>query len=51
MEIILALAITLAIEANIFILLDYKNFKLFVLVSLINIVSNVSMNLILILMN
>lgn len=51
MEIILALAITLAIETNIFILLDYKNFKLFVLVSLINIASNVSMNLILLLPN
>ena len=47
MNIILALAITLAIEANLYMLLDYKNIKLFILVSLINIVSNVSMNILL----
>ena len=47
MEIILALAITLAIEVNLFMLLDYKNLKLFILVTIINIISNVSMNLIL----
>lgn len=47
MEIILALAITLAIEVNLFMLLDYKNLKLFLLVTIINIISNVSMNLIL----
>ena len=48
MEIILALAITLAVEVNLFMLLDYENLKLFILVSIINIISNSSMNLILI---
>ena len=47
MEIILALAITLAIEVNLYMLLDYKNLKLFILVTIINVISNVSMNLIL----
>ena len=47
MEIILALAITLAIEVNLYMILDYKNLKLFVVVSIINIITNSSMNLIL----
>ena len=47
MEIILALAITLAIEVNFYMILDYKNLKLFVVVSIINIITNSSMNLIL----
>lgn len=47
MEIIFALAITLAIEVNLYMILDYKNLKLFVVVSIINIITNSSMNLIL----
>ena len=47
MKIILALAITLAIEVNLYMILDYKNLKLFVVVSIINIITNSSMNLIL----
>ena len=47
MEIILALAITLAIEVNLYMILDYKNLKLFIVVSIINIITNSSMNLIL----
>ena len=47
MEIILALAITLAIEVNLYMILDYKNLKLFIVVSIINITTNSSMNLIL----
>lgn len=47
MEIILALAITLAIEVNLYMILDYKNLKLFVVVSIVNIITNSSMNLIL----
>ena len=47
MEIILALAITIAIEVNLYMILDYKNLKLFVVVSIINIITNSSMNLIL----
>ena len=47
MEIILALAITLAIEVNLYMILDCKNLKLFVVVSIINIITNSSMNLIL----
>ena len=47
MEIILALAITLAIEVNLYMILDYKNLKLFVAVSIINVITNSSMNLIL----
>ena len=51
MEILLALAITLAVEVNLFMLLDYKNLKLFILVSIINIVTNITMNVILLLAN
>ena len=47
MEIILALAITLAIEVSLYMILDYKNLKLFVVVSIVNIITNSSMNLIL----
>ena len=47
MEIILALTITLAIEVNLYMILDYKNLKLFIVVSIINIITNSSMNLIL----
>ena len=47
MEIILALTITLAIEVNLYMILDYKNLKLFIVVSIINITTNSSMNLIL----
>ena len=47
MGIILALAITLALEVNLFMILDYKNLKLFIVVSIINIISNVSMNVML----
>ena len=48
MEIILALVITLAIETSIIMLLDFKNLRLFLLSSIINVVTNVTMNLILI---
>ena len=51
MEILLALAITLAVEVNLFMLLDYKNLKLFILVSIINIITNITMNVILLLTN
>ena len=47
MEIILALAITLAIEVNLYMILDFKNLKLFIVVSIVNIITNSSMNLIL----
>lgn len=50
MELLLALAITLAIEVNLLMILDYKNLKLFILVSIINMATNISMNAILLLM-
>lgn len=45
MEIILALMITLAIEVNIYIFLDKKNIFLWLASTIMNIVLNVSMNL------
>ena len=47
MEIILALFITLAVEVNIFILLDRKNIFLWLTASIMNVVLNVGMNILL----
>lgn len=48
MNIILSLMITLAVEVNIYLVLNHKSFKLFATASLMNIVLNLTMNIILI---
>ena len=45
MEILLPLSITLAIETGIYMILHHKDLKLFVVVSLMNMLLNVSMNI------
>lgn len=47
MDIILAFIITIAIEVNIFILLDRKNIFLWLVATLMNLVLNISMNVLL----
>lgn len=47
MNIILSLMITLAVEVNIYLLLSNKSLKLFIVASLMNIVLNLTMNIIL----
>ena len=51
MEIILALMITLAVEVNIYIFLDRKNIFLWLAATIMNIVLNVSMNMLVYLIN
>ena len=45
MQIILALAITLALETGIYMILKHRSMKLFIVVSILNIVLNLSMNI------
>lgn len=51
MIIILPLMITLAVEVTIYMLLDYKNLKLFLTATIMNVVLNLAMNFILININ